>query len=93
MAGRVASVDLVPQAEGALDRDPLEAEGLVGQDLDPLALLERAVEAGDLGDLLGADLVALVAQALAHLGEQLAGIDELDLAPALGRLRLVTIQK
>ena len=47
--------------------------------------VEVAVEAGDLGDLVVADLLALLAEALAHLGEQLAGIDELDLAAALGR--------
>ena len=57
---------------------------------DPrLAVLEVAVDAGDLADLVGlavvavADLVALVAQALAHLDEEAAGVDELDLAFAL----------
>ena len=42
---------LVPQSQRPLDRDPLEAERLVGQDLYPLALGEVAVQAGDLLDL------------------------------------------
>ena len=48
------------------------------------------MDAGDLADLVWlalvvvrvADLVALVAQALLHLDEELAGVDELDLALA-----------
>ena len=88
------SVDLVAEPQRPLDGDPLEAERLVREDLDPLVLLERAVEAGDLGDLLGADLLALLAEALAHLHEELARVDELHLARAArALLRLVTTQK
>ena len=43
---------LPAQAQRTLDGDPHRAEGFVRQDLDALALLERAVEAHDLGDLL-----------------------------------------
>ena len=41
---------------------------------------------------VGCDLLALVAEALAHLGERFAGVDQLHLALALRALRLVTIQ-
>ena len=56
--------DLVAEPEGPFDRDPLEAEGLVGEDLDPLPLLEARVQAGDLGDLLRGELLALVPRLL-----------------------------
>ena len=85
-AGRVASVTSYRRRSGRSTVIRWKPKRLVREDLHPLVLLERAVEAGDLGDLVGADLVALVAQALPHLREQLAGIDELDLAPALGLL-------
>ena len=51
-----------------------------------LAITEIAVDAGDLADLVGlvlvlvAELVALVAEALLHLDEELTRIDQLDLA-------------
>ena len=73
--------DLPAQPQRPLDGDAPEAERLVGEDLDLVALGEVAVEPGDLGDLLGGDLLALVAEALAHLHEEVAGVDELDLAP------------
>ena len=78
--------DLPTEPERALDGDALEAEGLVGEDLDLLAFGEVGVEAGDLGDLVGCDLLSLVAEGLAHLHPLVAGVDELDLAPALGAL-------
>ncbi len=41
------------EPERAFDGDALEAEGLVGEDLDPLAFGEVRVEAGDLCYPLG----------------------------------------
>ena len=45
-----------------------------------------AVELGDLGDVVVGEFLALLAEALAHLLPQLAGVDELDLAAAFGAL-------
>ena len=67
-AARVSSVISQAEPEGAFDGDAEEPETLVGEDLDPGAFLEGAVEAGELRDLLLADLLTLVAEALAHLG-------------------------
>ena len=83
------------EPKGPLDGDAQEAEALVGEDLHPggvvavgafLLLIEVAVEAHDVGDLGVAHLLALLAEALAHLGEALPSIDQLDLALAVGRL-------
>ena len=49
-------------------------------------LLEVAEEARDLLDVLGAQLLALAAQALAHLLPEAAGVDQLHLALAVLRL-------
>ena len=64
------------------DGDAHVAEGFVGEDLDVVAFGEVGVEAGDLGDLVVGDFFALVAEALSHLDEVLAGVDELHLAAA-----------
>ena len=74
---------LPAQPQGTLDGYPHETERLVGEDLDLLAFHEVAVEAGDLVDLRARDLLALLAERLAHLHEQLAGVDELHLAASL----------
>jgi hypothetical protein len=61
-------------------------------------VLEIAIEAGQHGDVVGraiaavADALALVAEAFFHLPGELGAVDELNLAGALGGLRLVTIQ-
>ena len=55
----------------------------LGKILHPGAFLEGAVEAGELGDLFLADLLTFVAEALAHLGPRLAGVDQLYLATSL----------
>ena len=47
--------------------------------------LEVAEEPGDLLDVLGAEFLALAAQALAHLLPEAAGVDELHLALAVRR--------
>jgi len=44
--------DLVADAQGSFEGDAQEPEGLVREDLDPVALGEVAVEADDLGDLV-----------------------------------------
>src|SRR5689334_20903021 len=49
---------------------------------------EIAIQPSDISDLRLADLLALLAEALAHLREQLTGVDELDLAPTLGSLAI-----
>jgi len=51
-----------------------------GRIFDPLALGESAVQPGDLGDMRSRQLLALLAEALAHLLPQLAGVDELHQA-------------
>ena len=51
-------------------------------ELASLAVLEVAVDAGQVGDLLVGQFVALVAETLTHLHEELPAIDELHLAPA-----------
>ena len=85
-AARVSSLTSQRKPQRTLDGDAHEPERLVGEDLHPVALGEVAVEPGDLGDLVGRDLLALLAQALAHLHEQLAGVDELHLAAPFGAL-------
>jgi hypothetical protein len=74
------------EAQGALHGDLAEAEVLVVEDLRALAFLEGAVEVHDGRAVRIADLVALVAQGLAHLLVEVHGVDELDLALALRRL-------
>src|SRR4051812_9551900 len=78
--------DFPSPTERLLDGDGTEAKRVVRDDPDAVVVRERAVQADDLGAVLGADLAALVAEALAHLDPQVAGVDELDLALALGGL-------
>src|SRR5712692_5488670 len=74
------------QPQRPLDDDATVAEVLIVEDLRALAFLEGAVDANDSVDVLLAQLVALVAERLAHLLEQLDAVDELDLASAVLRL-------
>ena len=80
---------IVPAAaQRPFDGDALEAEASLAQHLHPRvgprsSQVERiGVQPGDLGDRVGRELLALVAEALAHLGAQLAGVDQRDLAGA-----------
>ncbi len=81
---RGAGLEVEPQ--GALDGDAAVAEGVDGEDFALGGFLEGAIEAYQLVDLLGGDVLALAAQGFAHLGKVLAAVDELHLAPALGGL-------
>src|SRR5690606_22450576 len=79
------------EPQRTFDRDPREAEVGRVEDLHVLAawlacLGERAERPGDLLDVLGRELVALVAEALAHLAEEIDGVEERDLALDLQRL-------
>jgi hypothetical protein len=74
-------------AQRALDGDAVVAKGLVVEDAADgaavfLGLHEVAKQAGDAGDVLVAQLLALAAQALAHLLPHAAGVDQLHLALA-----------
>ena len=64
----------------------------VDRHLGRLAVPVVAVDAGEMPDLLLADLVALVVEALLHLLEEAGAVDELHLAAPLRGLRFVTSQ-
>jgi len=76
------------QPQRALNSDLAEPEILVVEDLGMLAVREIAVQPRDFCNLVVANFVPLVVQALPHLAVQVHGIDQLDLAPPLGRLAI-----
>ena len=81
-------------ADDALALDRLPGDRIFLGEGPGLAVPEAAEDAGEVPDLVGlappvrgvAELVALVAEALRHLHEEAAGVDELDLALAPGPL-------
>jgi hypothetical protein len=85
--------DLPAEAEWAFDGDAEEAERFVGEDLDPVALLEAAVQAGDLGDLLGLISLRFSPRLLRTLIHSSRTSTSWTLPRRAGLLRLVTIQK
>ena len=78
--------DLPAQPQRALDGDPLEAEGLVGKILTWSPSVKSAYSRV-ISAICSAQIsLRLSPRRLAHLDPVLAGVDQLDLAPALGRL-------
>src|SRR5690606_10202005 len=75
------------QPEGALDRAAPVPVVLVVEDLADRSLTELTEGLDDGRDVLGRQLVALVAERLLHLLKEARGVDELHLAaPLLGLL-------
>ena len=70
------------ELQGAFHGEPPIAEVPVVEKADMLVILKRPIETGDLRALVLADLVPLVAQALAHLLEKAGAVHQLNLAPA-----------
>jgi hypothetical protein len=81
--GDAVGAGLEGELEGPLHPDAVEAEVLVVEDLGAGALLEAREQAGQLDDVVFGQLLALVAQGLPHLLEQLDAVDELHLALAV----------
>src|SRR5690606_13132034 len=77
---------LETQAQGALHGDLSEPEVVVVEDPGVLRLRERAVDLGDLADVIWRKLVALIAERLPHLSEESDTVHELDPASTLRAL-------
>ena len=74
------------QTQRALDGQLVVAEGGVGEDLGLRRLFEGEEGVADALDVGGGQFAVLVAEVFAQRAEPLAGVDQLDVALALGRL-------